>query len=194
MFRPYSFKSIALWTAGALAGNEAYYRTKARYTGVTLPTPKVPAGIQALARRLESIEGTYNRFRESLKTRKWVIGNERVDLTEFVRLSVFVNWMISGRAEIKTQLQKAYEQSANRGYPWAKSIAESYHNIDSLVAVLIALRADIRQVLLRAVYSESDRKRLLRAIDEHQAFYYVDELTCRVVGATPLIVGITKSR
>jgi len=163
MFRPYSLKSIALWTARAVAGNQAYYGAKTRYGGARLPAPKIPATIQGLARRLESIERTYNSFRENLVIRKWSIGNDRWDLTEFVRLSVFVNWMISRRAKIKTELQKAYEQSANRGDPWANSIAQAYNNIDTLVDALTVLRRDIHQALSRAVYTDSDRKRLLRA-------------------------------
>ena len=69
MFRPYNLKSIALWTAGSLAGIRAYYETKAAYSTGRLRAPKVmPVSILRTANRVNSIDTTIRNFIENLKT------------------------------------------------------------------------------------------------------------------------------
>src|SRR5882724_10184238 len=102
MFRPYSLKSIAIWTGGAWAGNQAYYRAKARYIGRRFSgSADVPLHIRALANQWDGIERTFREFCELTQKLDWIKPNKQWDMTDFVRFFVFADWIISQRTKLK---------------------------------------------------------------------------------------------
>jgi hypothetical protein len=193
MFRPYNFKSIALWTAGALAGNEAYHTTKARYSVGGRRQLRVPASITALANRLDCIEATFRNFGPLLKKSDWIT-NDQWDLTEFARFFVFAEWINSQKTRIKADLQRAYNQSVNR-YPWAESIAESYRNIGQFVDVVRELRDHLKRTFSKVIVTDAGRELLFATLEKYQSLCHVDDLTCQVINRNEnrLIIGLRKT-
>jgi hypothetical protein len=194
MFRPYNLKSIALWTAGSLAGNEAYYSTKERYSGARPSRPTVPPKVAVVAKRLEAIEQTFNSLAEAMKGTVTATQG-RWDITDLVRFSVFVEWLSSRKEQIKRELRAAYEQAVARGHPSSESIAQAHQNIDSYVDVLIGLRAEGKEVLSRVILTDSGREIFYGLFRKFEPNYYVDELTCAVMsrkGQDRLIVTLQK--
>ena len=70
MFRPYNFKSLLAWTAGSLAGNQAYYDTKKKQA------------VESLSAQLAEEYNLYKKNGGSLELEAWVHWRGSSDYSE----------------------------------------------------------------------------------------------------------------
>ena len=116
MFRPYNLTSITAWTVGCLAGNRAYYETRAR-------TPRIkssrhtrtsgreslrePACLRSLQRKLERISEEML----ALSPRSAL-----VQCRDVVKFCFYADWFVGCQEALKQEVSAAHEMARDQGY------------------------------------------------------------------------------
>src|SRR5216110_3399681 len=114
MFRPYNLTSLAAWTAGSLAGNAAYYRTKGSRTKSSYFRPgsvnvrgPYPENLLLLQRRLQTLSDEVNRLLAQLVSR-FDAGDHKIELTSLIHLFAYNEWLQRSAKAIKADARKAH--------------------------------------------------------------------------------------
>ena len=103
MFIPNNLRSIAAWTFGSLAGNEAYYRTKggfrrrySRSETITYSSPKPNPKLAALFAEVNNLTD---------QTKNMPVRSDGCwDITPFIQLIAYQKWFESQKSKITAEV------------------------------------------------------------------------------------------
>ena len=106
MFRPYSLRSLAAWTAGSLAGNEAYYRVKGSSRRTTKSQKLSYPSSQYVNPKLVALFAEVNSLTDSI--RNWQArGDGKMEIMPLVHLMAYREWFQTKKATIMAEVQNA---------------------------------------------------------------------------------------
>jgi hypothetical protein len=108
MFRPYNLKSLAAWTLGSLAGNEAYYRVKGGSRRITLKNSKyaLHPNSQRINPKLEAICAEVNSLTDSLRSSP-NRSDGKMEIMPLVHLMVYNEWFQKRKENIDAEVNSA---------------------------------------------------------------------------------------
>lgn len=181
MFRPLNLTSLVAWTAGSLAGNQAYYNAK-RSRGPRIVRAGVPANVKQLYRKLTGLGKTAQSLTNQTSGGKWILSRGKYDLTTFVHVFAFSEWLESQRVPMAVEIRTVYEQSMAAGYIWPGDvIADTQKRFEILANSFKEIRGLITEMLSNSTPSETLRKAIFDAMKKRQATCHVDEITGKLV-------------
>jgi len=132
-------------------------------------------------KRIDAMNKTFQSFVSHITTSKWILAEGKWNLTEFVHLFTYGEWVDSQRAKIKEEIKSAYEQSMAAGYIWEQGIIQdAQSSFDRLADGIAQLCELIRGMLTKSISNESERKLAFDAMKKRQSSCYVDEASCKV--------------
>lgn len=185
MFRPYNLTSIAAWTVGSLAGNEAYYRTKGgsrRLASKSVSYSPSPSVLR-INRKLEAICSEIN----SLTDRFHSSANEtkgKINLTPLIHLIAYYEWFQTINESLKTETRKACQESMTGVRDLISNEIRSAENaIDSISNHLNFLIKGIRDAIFNNIpdLKEQERQLIFDAMKERQMTCKVNDSSCKLV-------------
>lgn len=177
MFRPFNLTSIAAWTIGSLAGNHAYYAAKRHSKGLKVSAVDCPANVRAFVKRLETIERECLRLGKALT--EMGLGDGKANVTPFVHLCAYNDWLQSSKESIKAEARQAYESSMTAGYIWPATIISDVHNsVESMAVGFKSVTEDMRRSFEQCL--DGARKQSMvpvvrKALQDRQKLCKVDE-------------------
>ena len=183
MFRPYSMTSIAAWTVGSLAGNYAYHEAKQGSAKPRITKASCPLVVRTVIDKLKAIE------RETISLvdggREFSKVNGQLNMTPFIRLFAYGDWLQSNRQAIRAEIAIAYQTSISDGYLWPPAITENAQNgLDSLLDYLNEVTRNLRSGIDDFISQEPDakiRQKFDEIMRQRQKLCRVDENTCKLV-------------
>src|SRR5581483_2898419 len=127
MFRPYNLTSIAAWTFGSLAGNKAYYATKAKYSGPRFShAPRNPEYVKKLQRKLENIDAEVALLRANFN----LINEDPhvFNVTPLIKFLAYSNWLNANKNRIKNEVTVAFQRAISSGYIYTPNLVQNIHS------------------------------------------------------------------
>lgn len=190
MFRPYNFKSIAAWTVGSLAGNYAYYKTKAASQGITISSGLVtpthsrpcPEYVKDLVEKVETIQNVISSFPEAV--RKTEARQGLFDLTSIIQMNAYSAWLQANKDKIKADIQAAYQKSTAEGCVWPeKALTELQAHIDSMTEAALESVELFRGWLFdpARIPDSNGRQTVRNIMQEREQLCYVNEANYKLV-------------
>jgi hypothetical protein len=183
MFRPYNLTSIAAWTFGSLAGNEAYYRTKGGSRRSTSRKASCPPSISRINRKLEKLSDEINRLAGDFCLGVRTAEKGKIELTPIVRIIFYSEWFQTRKETIKAETRNAYEESVAAGYVWdASAIKNAEASIDSVTDYLNEIINGVNKLIVDMPgLTKQEHQMIFSAMKERQSTCRVDDSTYKLV-------------
>ena len=177
MFRPYNLTSIAAWTVGSLAGNRAYYDTKARGAdGRKSSVVGPPQIVRELQRKLKCIEEEIVSIANSVATEQ----TKRIfTLTPLIKFFAYTEWLRTNKEALKAEVRTICETTINQGYDCPSDTIRIVQETLEGWATLCQTESDnlLQQVLPQVPNPEH----VLQFIREQQRGFQLDPSSFRLV-------------
>jgi hypothetical protein len=123
MFRPFNLTSIAAWTAGSLAGNQAYFASRQKSSGLKLSKASNPPSVQNLLIRLDNIRAEVKTISEELCSADK--GNNQVDLIPLLKLIAYCHWLRNRKDAITEEIKTTFAQAQAEGFVWQANVTQT---------------------------------------------------------------------
>lgn len=175
MFRPYTLTSLVAWTGGALAGNQAYYKHKQAPFDAGARTRRLLPETRAYVRKLAAIQRQFLSLVRSLSgaaTRQLPDGWKKTNITPFIHLIFYDDWLQENLERIKSQMEQAgvITEPPN----WLDLAAQHIH------ASTISLRK-VFESMFSQLSDPALRRALEDSIAEKRSFCWVEESSFKLV-------------
>ena len=162
MFRPYNLTSLAAWTAGCLAGNEAYYRTKGSSQRTRLKSEPV---ILPVNPKIKKICDEVNRLADDFRLSAERNEGGKIEITPLVRLIAYYEWFQIRKEAIKAEIHNGNEER------WLDSIPSYLDNIIS----------GMRKILFDTITNLEERQKLVDLMKNRQESCQVKESSYKLI-------------
>jgi hypothetical protein len=175
MFRPYNLTSIVAWTVGSLAGNKAYYATKAKNSGLKFSrAPANPEYVKKLHRKFGNVGEQITSLGEDIG-----LVNEdpyTFNATPLIKFLAYSNWLNSNRNRIKNEVSIAFERAASAGYIYPPNLIQNIHSdVETSTEGVNSICKNIIQQLNEQLAQEPTRDKIFECINQKVANMEVDE-------------------
>ncbi len=178
MFRPYNLTSIVAWTVGSLAGNKAYYETKAKNSGLKFSrfsrTPGNPEYVKKLHRKFANVGEQITSLGEDVG-----LVNEdpyTFNATPLIKFLAYSNWLDSNKNRIKNEVSITFERAASAGYIYPPNLIQNIHSdVETSTEGVNSICKNIIQQLNEQLAQEPTRDKIFECINQKVANMEVDE-------------------
>jgi hypothetical protein len=175
MFRPYNLTSIAAWTVGSLAGNKAYYETKAKNSGLKFSRARGNPGY------VEKLHGKFVNIDEQVASLHDDLGlvNEgpcTFNATPLIKFLAYSNWLDSNKDRIKNEVSITFERATSAGYIYPPNLIQKIHSdVESSAEAVDSTSKNIMQQLNEQLAQEPTKDKIFECINQKVASMEVDE-------------------
>ena len=183
MFRPYGLTSIVAWTAGRLAGNKAYYNTKAKQKAASASGSF--SGVHVIPEYVERLISKHNN-----------IGNEITSLSDelsliykapnklnpipILKFVVYCDWLKISKEQIKAEVAEILQRAQYEGYGKLYSIKDIHSDIERVVGETDHVRSRLLSEFNKSIAPSPIKDKIVERINEIMSAITVDQETCAI--------------
>lgn len=178
MFRPYNFTSLAAWTFGSIAGNNAAAKARQRFPRTISRKAYYPPAFISFDDKLVKI-GKEVKSLVNAVGGKVFLGNGMVNLTPIVKLLVYNVWLQLQRTSLKYDIEQLSRE--NDSFPAA--ILNFQNTVQVLVVEFNSYANELRQSIDQGWgLSATDKKTVFDMMAKQQNLFQVNECSFKLVG------------